>query len=53
MLEAKELCAAMKASKINLNSDEDILKIINKIDYFGNGMINYSEFLAACMDFTS
>ena len=31
-------------------SGEEIQKIINNIDDNGNGMINYSEFLAATMD---
>lgn len=29
--------------------DAEIAKIIQEIDYYGNGMINYSEFLAAAL----
>lgn len=31
-------------------SDEDIQKIIDEVDYLGNGEINYTEFIAATMD---
>ena len=30
--------------------DDEINQIIKEVDYFGNGMINYSEFLAATLD---
>ena len=29
---------------------EEIEKIINEVDYFGNGKINYTEFLVATLD---
>ena len=52
-MQASELKAALKASKIPLNTDKEIDRIIKDIDYFGNGCINYSEFLAATMDVTA
>ena len=30
--------------------NEEIEKIINEVDYFGNGKINYTEFLVATLD---
>jgi Ca2+-binding EF-hand superfamily protein len=30
--------------------EKDILKIIEEVDYFGNGKINYTEFLVATLD---
>ena len=31
-------------------SDKEITDLIKEVDYHGNGKINYSEFLAACLD---
>ncbi len=48
MIRAWELGAAIK--KLSLNFDDDQIKaIIEEIDYFGNGMINYSEFITAAI----
>jgi len=30
--------------------DDQIEKIISEVDYFGNGKINYTEFLVATLD---
>ena len=48
MIRAWELSAAMK--KLNLEFDDNEIKgIIKEIDYYGNGMINYSEFITAAI----
>ena len=50
MIKAKELQEiCQKNDNIDLSTPE-INKIIKEVDYFGNGMINYSEFLAATLD---
>ena len=49
MVDAKELKAAIQASNIDIK-DEEVEKIIGEVDYFGNGMINYTEFLVATLD---
>lgn len=46
LIEFKELEKALKNSNIKLDYDE-IDQIIKELDYDGNEMINYSEFLAA------
>ena len=36
--------------QLNLSTeDKEIQKIIKEIDYIGNGLINYSEFIAATL----
>ena len=45
-LNASELQAALQDSNVDFTA-EQISKIISEIDDFGNGKINYSEFLAA------
>lgn len=45
-LNASELQAALNGSDVNF-TEEQIAKIIKEIDDYGNGKINYSEFLAA------
>ena len=46
---ASELKDILKEKDPNHTSDE-IDKIIMEVDYYGNGKINYSEFLAATLD---
>jgi len=46
ILSSEDLIAAMNKKGMQM-SGEEIQKIINNIDDNGNGMINYSEFLAA------
>ena len=48
MIHAWELGAAMKKLSLDFN-DEQIKAIISEIDYFGNGMINYTEFITAAI----
>ena len=33
--------------------DEEVNRIINEVDYLGNGKINYTEFLVATLDVKS
>ena len=49
MLNAQELRAALIESDLNV-TNEQIDNIISEVDYFGNGKINYSEFLMATLD---
>ncbi len=42
----------MEKANIHLTHDE-IQNIIEEIDYFGNGQINYSEFLSATISVQS
>lgn len=50
MVKATELTAALKT--LNLyHDDAEIKNIVSEIDYYGNGMINYSEFIAATLSF--
>ena len=48
MIRATELATAMKQLELQIE-DEEIKKIISEIDYYGNGMINYSEYIAATL----
>ena len=48
MVDAKELAKAMKSCNLKLD-ENSIDAIIKEIDFFGNGQINYSEFLSATM----
>ena len=48
MIDERELAAALKKLNFSLD-DEGIGKIIDEIDYVGNGRINYSEFIAAIL----
>ena len=48
MIKATELAAALRKLDLKLE-DAEIQKIVNEIDYYGNGMINYSEFLTATL----
>eukprot|EP00357_Protocruzia_adherens_P006319 CAMPEP_0114990346 /NCGR_PEP_ID=MMETSP0216-20121206/10739_1 /TAXON_ID=223996 /ORGANISM="Protocruzia adherens, Strain Boccale" /LENGTH=483 /DNA_ID=CAMNT_0002353499 /DNA_START=1089 /DNA_END=2540 /DNA_ORIENTATION=- len=49
MITFDELEDAMKAQNLQLAQDE-IHKIIEKVDYQGNGKINYTEFIAATVN---
>ena len=49
MINADELKQAIKASDINI-PDDQVEKIIDEVDYFGNKKINYTEFLVATLD---
>ena len=40
---------AIKASNIDI-PDDQVEQIIDEVDYFGNGKINYTEFLVATLD---
>ena len=52
MINADELKLAMKSSSVDI-PDVKIDKIIDEVDYFGNGKINYTEFLVATLDVKS
>ena len=45
-----ELTQVMKDVNIGVE-DGEIERIVDQIDYVGNGMINYTEFLAATLQF--
>jgi Ca2+-binding EF-hand superfamily protein len=45
-IRADELKLALRHANLNFN-DEDIDKIIQEVDYGGNKIINYTEFLSA------
>lgn len=49
MLNADELKQGIKQSNIQI-PDQEVDKIIDEVDYFGNRRINYTEFLAATLD---
>ena len=46
MISAEELRTCLKKNEIPVESKE-IESIISELDYYGNKVINYSEFLAA------
>ena len=52
LINAEELKAAINSSDIQI-PEEEVNKIISEVDYFGNGKINYSEFLVATLDVKS
>ena len=52
MINSEELKHAIQESDINI-PNEQIEQIINEVDYFGNGKINYTEFLVATLDVKS
>jgi len=49
LISAAELKQAIKASNIDI-PDDQVEQIIDEVDYFGNGKINYTEFLVATLD---
>ena len=52
MISAVELADALKKLQFDL-SDDGIKKIVDEIDFYGNGLINYSEFIAAVLSVES
>ena len=48
-IDAEELSQVLKENKKITIPDDEIDKIIQKVDYAGNGKINYSEFIAATL----
>jgi len=48
-IDANELAQALKENKKITIPDDEIDKIIKKVDYAENGRINYSEFIAATL----
>lgn len=46
-IDAQELGKAMKINKSITIPDEKIDEIIKEVSFYGNGRINYTEFLAA------
>lgn len=52
MINAEELKIAIQESDMNI-PHEQIDGIITEVDYFGNGKINYTEFLVATLDVKS
>lgn len=48
-IDSEQLKEAMKRSSITL-PDEEIERIIDEVDFFGNKRINFSEFLMAILD---
>mmetsp|Transcript_106571 Transcript_106571/g.147538 ORF Transcript_106571/g.147538 Transcript_106571/m.147538 type:complete len:102 (-) Transcript_106571:251-556(-) len=46
LIKANELTKVLSRGKSKI-SDKEIKNLINEIDYHGNHMINYTEFLAA------
>ena len=49
MIHASELTEVLKNKGTNL-ADDEVEQIIQEVDVYGNGKINYSEFLVATMD---
>ena len=49
MINIDELRNAIKSANLKI-SDEQIERIIDEVDYFGNKRINYTEFLMATLD---
>jgi calcium-dependent protein kinase len=52
MINADELKLALKQSSVDI-PEQNVDKIIDEVDYFGNGKINYTEFLVATLDVKS
>lgn len=52
MINASELAEALKQMNFDL-SDAGIKAIVDEIDFYGNGLINYSEFIAAILSVES
>ena len=46
MIKAHELADVMRDQNLNMSTAQ-VDDLINEIDYHGNGMINYTEFLSA------
>ena len=52
LINRQELKVAIKQSDVKL-TEEQIDRIIDEVDYFGNQKINYTEFLMATLDVRS
>lgn len=52
MINVEELRKAIKQYDLSVTNDQVEL-IIKEIDYFGNGKINYTEFMTATLDVTT
>ena len=52
MINAKELADVLKKKQLNM-SNKEIQEMIKEVDYYGNGKINYSEFLSATINVRS
>lgn len=48
MVDTRELADALKQLNFNYD-DQGIKEIVKEIDFYGNGMINYTEFIAAIL----
>ena len=48
MVSNQELAEALKQLNFNFD-DQGIQKIVSEIDFYGNGRINYVEFIAAVL----
>lgn len=49
MIQAEELSSILRQKQMNMSGNE-VQEMISQMDYQGNQMINYSEFLAATID---
>ena len=49
MILASELSAVMQKFEIGME-EEELAALIKEVDYYGNGKINYSDFLSATMN---
>ena len=49
LIDVKELGKILKSKGLKTD-DKEIKKIIDQLDFMGNGKINYSEFLSATID---
>ncbi len=52
MISVDELRKAIKNYDLSI-TDQQVESIIKEIDYFGNGKINYTEFMTATLDVSS
>ncbi len=52
MINVEELRKAIKQYDLSV-TNEQVELIIKEIDYFGNGKINYTEFMTATLDVTT
>jgi calcium-dependent protein kinase len=48
-IEFNELVNVIQESKVKMNKEE-IHKIVKEVDYAENGLVNYSEFIAATIN---
>ena len=49
MILASELSAVFQKLEIGMD-EEELAAMIKEVDYYGNGKINYSDFLSATMN---